>query len=116
MGGICRSSSGGVVAGWGGWPKSAGECQRMCESRNSCIGYTAVTTGGTGTCYVHGRFTENNQMAGLTPMVMFMRLDVLVDIIILHVTNEFRNSHFPSICCLITSGCKGNECFLLLNY
>merc|ERR1712113_1282730 len=29
--GICRSSSGGVVGGWGGWPKSAGECRRMCE-------------------------------------------------------------------------------------
>jgi len=57
--GICRSSSGGVVAGWGGWPKSADQCKRMCESRNSCIGYTAVTTGGTGTCYVHGKFTEN---------------------------------------------------------
>jgi len=57
--GICRSSSGGVVGGWGGWPKSADECRRMCESRNSCIGYTAVTTGATGTCYVHGRFTEN---------------------------------------------------------
>merc|ERR1719320_1391680 len=57
--GICRSSSGGVVGGWGGWPKTANECRRMCESRSSCIGYTAVTTGATGTCYVHGRFTEN---------------------------------------------------------
>merc|ERR1712198_30370 len=51
-------SSGAVVGGWGGWPKSADQCKRMCESRKSCIGYTAVTTGGTGTCYVHGHFTE----------------------------------------------------------
>jgi len=57
--GICRSLSGAVVAGWGGFPISADECKRMCEIRSSCIGYTAVTTGRAGTCYIHGQFTKN---------------------------------------------------------
>jgi len=56
--GICRASSGAVVGGWGGWPKTADQCKRMCESRDSCIGYTAVTTGRSGTCYIHGLFSE----------------------------------------------------------
>jgi len=56
--GICRSPTGGVVRGWGGWPKTADQCRRACERQTSCIGYTAVTTGRDGTCYVHGNFNS----------------------------------------------------------
>lgn len=58
--GYCTDSNGERVAGMGSSQKYASECRSQCERRSDCWGYTAVLTGRSGTCYVHGDYSRSD--------------------------------------------------------
>lgn len=53
--GLCRSSQDSGVEGMARFDLTSEECQRECEIRTDCIGYsTAISS--TGACYIHGPY------------------------------------------------------------
>jgi len=61
--GFCRSSQNSGVQGMARFDLTSEECERECEMRTDCIGYsTAVTS--IGACYIHGPYDHTNRPDG----------------------------------------------------
>jgi len=61
--GFCRSSQNSGVQGMARFDLTSEECERECEMRSDCIGYsTAVTS--IGACYIHGPYDHTNRPDG----------------------------------------------------
>jgi len=59
--GLCNSATGQYIRGLAHTSLTPDECKSFCDERSDCVGYSAPTNGGRGTCYVHGPYTHNDK-------------------------------------------------------